>query len=271
MTDTTNGPIGLVLSGGGARGLAHVGVIRYLEELGIRPTLVAGTSAGALVGALYAAGVDVDTMLDFFIRTKVFSGRSYAFGKPGLIDLEKCIPPFRELVPEDSFEALKYELQVVATDLEKGERVVFHKGELIRPLLASAAVPFVFAPVRIGGVLYCDGGITDNFPVDLIAPRSSQLIGVYVNHIAPIGPKSLKNSLDVLQRAYHIGVDSTVRASFAECSVLIAPALSRFSTFDMQHLQEIHDVGHAAARASKAALMELKKKSRSVADLQPRV
>ncbi len=87
--------VGLVLSGGGARGVAHVGVIKFLEEIGVLPNVVAGTSAGALVGSLYAAGYNAQEMLDFFLRTTVFSPKNYAFRKPGLIDLEGFIPDFQ--------------------------------------------------------------------------------------------------------------------------------------------------------------------------------
>lgn len=248
---------GLVLSGGGARGVAHVGVIRFLEELGVRPTVVAGTSAGALVGALYAAGTSAADMLSFFIRTKVFSIKHYAFGKPGMIDLESFIPHFKEMIPHDSFEGLSTKLMVVATNIEKGERMVFSQGELIRPVLASAAMPFVFPPITIEGSLYSDGGITDNFPVEVLASHCDRSIGVYVNRIEPVERDDLTNSIDVLLRAYHIGVNEHDRDSFARCTVLITPELNGFTTFGMQHLQEIHDRGYEAAKGAKEQLLKL--------------
>jgi NTE family protein len=249
--------VGLVLSGGGARGVAHVGVIKFLEEIGVLPNVVAGTSAGALVGSLYAAGYNAQVMLDFFLRTTVFSPKNYAFRKPGLIDLEGFIPVFKEMIPHDTFEGLGRKLFVVATDMEKGERKVFRAGELIRPVLASAAMPFVFPPVEIDGVLYSDGGITDNFPVELLTDAYPRTIGVYVNPLAPAPRNELDSSIEVLLRAYHVGVHEQVRNSFAKCTVLITPELNDYTTLGMQHLQAIHDLGYAAAKCVRSKLLKV--------------
>src|SRR5690606_12969203 len=162
---------GLCLSGGGVRGLAHVGVIQAMQERGMEASVVSGTSAGAIVGALYAQGMTPDEMLDFFYHTEIFRWSNYTWFKPGLIDTDKFYGIFKKHMPEDDFESLSKELFVVTTDILHGKPRVFSEGPLIKPVLASAAFPVVLSPVEIEGVLYSDGGIVNNFPIELIRDK----------------------------------------------------------------------------------------------------
>ncbi len=158
--------IGLVLSGGGARGAAHIGVIKALEEHKIYPTHIAGTSAGAIVGALYAGGVGWLEMLNFFKTIPLFNTNRYAYRKPGFIDTKRFYDNFKEYLPIDNFNALKKPLFITATNVVDGTLKIFHEGELIRPVLASASFPGVFTPTEIDGSYYIDGGTLNNFPVE---------------------------------------------------------------------------------------------------------
>ncbi len=195
---------GLVLSGGGVRGIAHIGAIKALEEMNIVPSHVAGTSAGAIIGALYAAGIGWEEILDFIKTVELFSLKKYALGKPGFVDTEKFYDRFKDLLPNDNFEALKKPLYITATNMLTGNLNVFSKGELIRPILASAAFPGVFAPVKIEEGYYSDGGILNNFPTDLIKTHCDQLIGVYVNPFEKLQIVDLKHSYSIMERAYKI-------------------------------------------------------------------
>ncbi|WKX76889.1 patatin-like phospholipase family protein [Zobellia laminariae] len=130
--------IGLVLSGGGIRGVAHIGAIKALEEHGIFPTHIAGTSAGAVVGALYASGASWAEILHFFKTIPLFRTQNYARSKPYFFDTEKYYENFKKFFPVDDFSALKKPLYVTATDIIRGTLKVFHKGQVIRPVLASA-------------------------------------------------------------------------------------------------------------------------------------
>ena len=140
MASLTDKKIGLVLSGGGIRGMAHIGLIKAMEERNLEAKTVAGTSVGALVGALYANGNSTTEMLQFFKETPLFQYSFFAFGKPGLIDTERYVPILKKHFQKNSFATLKKPLFVVATDMQNGTERVFHEGELIRPLLASAAL-----------------------------------------------------------------------------------------------------------------------------------
>jgi len=253
--------IGLVLSGGGSRGLAHAGVLRALVEHGFAPDVVSGTSAGALVGALHLAGHDSAAILDFFERTSPFRLSHLArFGKPGWIDTEKIEADFRAYFPDDSFAALAGELYVTATDLIGARLAVFSSGPLIRPLLASASIPMLFTPTPLDGTLYADGGILDNFPTRPLAGRCRVTLGVYASPLHRVEAKSLDNSLAVTQRAVEIGMYLASSRRFRHVDLLLCPQeLDGFSTLDPKRHREILDIGYRAAReriAEIAALVE---------------
>ena len=127
---------GLVLSGGGFKGIAHIGVIKALDEVGFEITHIAGTSAGAIIGALYAGGLDWKQILEFIKKVNIFSINNYAVGKPGFVDTEKFCSKFAEFFPADNFESLKIPLFITATNILDGSLKVFTEGELIRPILA---------------------------------------------------------------------------------------------------------------------------------------
>jgi NTE family protein len=240
--------LGLALSGGGSRGLAHVGVLRALGERRIRPNCVAGTSAGAIVGALYGAGYSSEAMIEFFREKSPFRLSKVSLTKPGILDMDKVVADFEEYFPDDSFEVLDPRLSVVATDILRGERVVFDAGRLIPAVLASSAVPVVFAPVEIDGEWFADGGIVDNFPVGEVAGSCDVILGVYVNPRHRLEEPELTSSLAVLQRAVEIGSYSLSSRSFGNCDFLICPeSLARYGTFGMKHLEEIEAIGYEAA------------------------
>ena len=255
MSAATRG-VGIVLSGGGARGMAHIGVFRALMEHGISPELVAGASAGATVGALYAAGYPPKAMLEFFRATDPYRFTSVAFGKPGIWDPEKVIPEFRRYFPRDDFSALKRRLSFVATDLLRGEARIFDSGPLVRPLIASSCVPMIFSPMAIDGRLYGDGGIVDNFPVNLLEGRCEVIIGVHVSPLREIPASELGTSVAVLERALDVGMFNKSRADFGRCDVLILPAeLTGYSMFDSKRIDEIEAAGYREAMRRMPAIL----------------
>lgn len=239
---------GLCLSGGGVRGLAHVGVIQAMQERGMEASVVSGASAGAIVGALYAQGMTPDEMLDFFYHTEIFRWSNYTWFKPGLIDTDKFYGIFKKHMPEDDFESLSKELFVVTTDILHGKPRVFSEGPLIKPVLASAAFPVVLSPVEIEGVLYSDGGIVNNFPIELIRDKCKTLIGVYVNTPKTLKAEELDSTLAVLERAYHLNIAHQSLSKLPRVDVPITPSrLVEFNTFDTRHLKDIYEIGYEEA------------------------
>lgn len=238
---------GLVLSGGGIRGVAHIGAIKALEEYGIYPSHIAGTSAGAIVGALYAGGCSWQGVLDFFKTTEIFSITNYARSKPGFVDTEKFYDHFKTYLPKDSFESLKTPLYVTATNLLDGTLNVFNQGELIRPVLASAAIPGLFAPVHFNKGYYVDGGTLNNFPVDLIRLYCDKIVGVYVNPFEKVKINDLKHAHNVLERAYQIMVANETFLKFEDCDVLIRPErMAEFSMFSLKNIDTLFELGYSA-------------------------
>ncbi|GMN11732.1 patatin-like phospholipase family protein [Croceitalea sp. MTPC9] len=240
---------GLVLSGGGARGIAHIGAIKALEEYGICPSHIAGTSAGAIVGALYAGGCPWQEILDFFKTVEIFSINKYARKKPGFVDTAKFYDLLVKYLPSDSFEDLEKPLYVTATNLLDGSLKVFYRGELIKPLLASASVPGIFAPIQIESGYFIDGGTLNNFPVDLIKMYCDKIIGIYVNPFEKVKIEDLKHSYNVMERAYHIMVAKDTFNKFKDCDVLIRPErMGDFGMFSLKKVDILFELGYAAAK-----------------------
>ena len=248
-------PLGIVCSGGGARAIAQAGVLHALEERGIHGECLAGTSAGGIVAALYAAGYDGEQMLEFFETRNPFQLSKLSFGKPGIIDTAKIRADFLEYFPEDSFEALERRLFITATDIVNARLVIFESGPLISPLLASSSVPIVFTPTEIDGRLFADGGIINNFPVEPVRGLCDVLLGVYVSPLGKARPQELSSVRAVSQRSLEVARFFNSRPKFYHCDVMLCPeALGAFPAFDTRHVREIFDVGYREATEHMGAI-----------------
>lgn len=249
--------IGLVLSGGGIRGMAHIGLIKAMKEFGLDAKVVAGSSVGALVGALYANGNSVEDMLQFFKDTPLFQYNFFAISKPGFIDTERYFKIFKGYFPKNTFEGLEKPLYVVATDLLKGEEKVFSKGTLIKPLLASAALTPVFSPVEINRTLYADGGVMNNFPKEYVDGKADFVIGSNVSIAGEIEKKDLKNSLQLAGRVTGLMIYASCHQKLQECDLFIEPkALEKIGFLDKKGIQKAFVIGYD--HGSRALEKELK-------------
>ena len=225
--------------------MAHIGVLKALKAFGIEPHWIAGTSAGALVGALYAKGAAPEEMLKFFRDTPLFRYNFFSITKPGLFDTERYFAIFKSYWPENSFEALSKPLYVATTNLQKAEVVIFHAGELIQPLLASAAIPPIFSPVRIDGELYADGGIMNNFPVGPLLDKTEFLIGSNVSVINEIAGKEITSSIQLANRTTGLMLYATIREKLKKCDLLFQPlALEKIGTLDKRGWEKAFTIGY---------------------------
>lgn len=248
LSDIKKKSIGLVLSGGGVKGMAHIGLIQALNEFGIKVQNVSGTSVGALIGALYCNGNTVPEMLRFFRETPLFQYHFMTIVKPGLLDTERYFEVLIKYFPKDSFETLQKRLFVVATDLQRGDERIFSEGELIRPLLASAALPPVFSPVEIEGTLYADGGIINNFPYDQVSRISDFVMGSNVSGISKIGKEGIRSSFQLASRTTSLMIYAINRRKIRKCDLIFEPpALDLIGILDKKGIEKAYTIGYLHA------------------------
>lgn len=245
LESINNKTLGLVLSGGGIRGMAHIGLLEVLNSYGIQPAYISGTSVGAIIGALYANGNSAEEMLDFFRKTPLFHYNFLSIKKPGFLDTERYIEIFSAYFPGDSFDALRQKLYVTTTNLQKGTMEVFHKGKLIRPLLASAALPPVFSPVEINKCLYADGGIMNNFPSEPIADSCDFLIGSNVSVVKEVSRDSIRSSLQLANRITSLMIYAINNKKIARCNLLFEPQdLEQIGVLDKKNIEKAYRIGY---------------------------
>lgn len=245
-----NEKLGIVLSGGGIRGIAHIGLLQALKENGIEPDYIAGASAGALVGAMYAAGYGPEESLELFRKTPLFKWSNYNLsrGKPGLFDSEKYSKYFLNYLPENSFKALHKTLFVAVTDICEGSWKILDKGPLISSLLASSALPPVFSPVEIDGVFYADGGIMNNFPLEPLEGLCHKIIGSHASPIRKVSSESLGNSFNLIQRSYELNLHVQSFQKYNRCSYVFSPdELYPFGMLNTGELEKVYQIGYEKA------------------------
>lgn len=235
--------IGLVLSGGGARGVAHIGVIQALEEVGLKFSQVSGTSAGSIVGALYAHGYSPKEIFDIIQQVSIFKSVRPAWTWVGLLKMDGVQALLSKYLPENTFSSLKIPLTVAASDIKKGEIAYFHEGELVPAILASCSIPAVFHPQAIRENLYVDGGVLDNMPVTPIRGKCEYVIGSHCNRIS--SSFDATNLKVVIERSLLMAIGANTAVSKQMCDVVIEPpGLDKFGAFDIGKAKEIFDIGY---------------------------
>lgn len=237
-----------VLSGGGARGVAHIGVLRAFQEVGIVPSAISGTSAGALVGAFIAAGVDPDELGRLVISDWRLHLTRWRVLRGDRLTQRRIREILNAELPVHTFEELRIPLFVTATDLQQGGQRIFKSGELIPPLLASCAVPLVFPAMVIDGVPYVDGGLSNNLPIEPFELRRNETIAVYVNPLPKYDPHGTWRA--TVDRVFHLSFREMVARSAKGCRAYIEPQeLDRFGMFDLRYVGEIERIGYDHTKA----------------------
>jgi NTE family protein len=253
---STPGPepkVALVLGGGAARGFAHIGVIRVLEQERIPVDLVVGTSVGSLIGALYASernSFDLEWTAFQLKREDLFDfGVMSAVLGMGLARGELLEAFVKARVKQERIEELKIPFAAIATDLNWGERIVLDKGPIARAVRASSAIPGVFEPVAHEGKLLVDGGVVDNLPVEVARAKGADLV-VAVDIGEDVGNVNIRNMLDVMLQATNImfAVNSERRKAGAD--VLVEPKVGTVGMLDFDKKKACMDAGIEAARAA---------------------
>ncbi len=214
---------------------------------------IAGTSAGAITGALIAQGYTPDESLKIIESSAFVRHLRPAWNRMGLLRLDMVVDLYRKYIPHDSFEGLKIPLHIVAVDLNAGEQVVFEQGELIRPVLASCCLPGIFEPMLINKRQFVDGGVLNNLPVDVIENKVDFVIGSHCNVLGPRKP--IRSMRGVIERSLVLAVQSKTRDRFAKCNVLIEPPqLAQYTTTDISKARELFRVGYQYTRSMQSEI-----------------
>jgi NTE family protein len=238
--------IGLALSGGAARGMAHLGVARALYERGIYPDIISGTSSGAIVGAFLADGFDPGTLCDMFAEKKIFEFVNLSLRKQGFLKAAGLRELIRKNLKAKTIEELRIPYYAAVTNMNSGLVEYFNKGNIEDIVLASSSIPIVFTPVEMNGAIYCDGGILDNLPVKPIRNQCDKLIGVHVNYA---GPKNdIRGMKMITERAFRLSIGRGVPEIGEQCDLYIEPrGLAEFGLLELGRGKQMVDIGYNAA------------------------
>lgn len=239
--------IGLALSGGAAKGFAHSGVLHALEDNGIRPDIIAGTSAGALVAALYADGYRPEEI------PQLFRGKNFRFltewqiPQRGVFSIQRFKSFLRSTLRHKNIEDLPLPIRIVATDLDHGVVKVFSQGPLVETVTASCSIPILFNPVEIDGTTYVDGGLFKDLPASVIREDCRYLIGVHLN---PKEPSDYKKSLfGIAERCFGYIFRANSLPDRKLCDLLIESGeIIKFKPFHVEPAEEIAAFGYKMAK-----------------------
>lgn len=238
--------IGLALSGGGAKGFAHLGVFKLLEESGLKPEIISGTSAGSLMGVLFADGYSAEEIKNMFIGREFSEFAQLQIPKSGLFNYDRFQDFLRRHLRTKRIEDLPIPTVIVATDLDRGCSHEFRSGPIVEAVTASCCMPIVFSPVLIDSVHYVDGGLFRNFPVSTIRDECEYVIGV---NVSPLIPQRYKQTLlHIAQRTYHYVFKANAIEDRELCDILIeAKEVGLYKTFDLENINLISEIGYEAA------------------------
>ncbi|PZX51276.1 NTE family protein [Algoriphagus ratkowskyi] len=235
--------IGIALSGGGVRGISHLGVLKALTESGIHPTKVSGTSAGAIVGAMFCQGYTPDDILKIIVKTNYFKFMRPAISLTGFLKMDSVGALFKLYLDHDDFAKLKIPLTVAATDIKKAKVRYYSEGELIRPIMASSCIPGMFDPIVIGKNYMVDGGVLNNLPVEPLEGICDYVIGVNCNQLPQ--ETNISNMKKLIERSVIMAMNYNVYSRESKCDYFIEPPeLAKYGVFDIKKASELFSVGY---------------------------
>jgi len=249
MTHHERPTVGLALSGGTAKSVAHIGVLEALTEAGIPIDYLAGTSGGSIVAAVFAAGFTIEELKRIARSLRWRDLARLTFPRMGLLNNSGVARFLTDLLGDVRFSDLKIPLAVVATDLLTGEKVVFREGSVARAVMVSTTIPTVFEPVSLDGTLYVDGGLVEYMPVETVRELGPDLvIGVNLGHREGRSSKP-RSLLHVAMAVTGIAARQNARISATKADIVIVPPTSQFPSFDLMASAELIQVGYEAAKA----------------------
>jgi NTE family protein len=236
---------GLVLSGGAARGIAHLGVLEALSEKKINVDIISGVSAGSIAGALYLDGYHPREILELFVNQKIYKLIHISVPRSGFFKINGLKKILEANLKAKNIEDLEKPLIIAVTNYFKAKIEYFTEGPLVDVVLASSSIPVLFEAQKINKVPYIDGGIMDNLPVDPLLNQCKKIIGVHVNPVGEINTSV--NPWQVAERSFHMAVASEIRRKREQMDVFIEPTeLAKFGMMDLRKAEKIYKVGYEA-------------------------
>jgi NTE family protein len=245
--------LGLALSGGGTRGLAHIGVLQALEESGIRPDYISGTSIGAFAAALYAFGVTLEDIRSVGQGMSPVNISKLKLSRYALFSNEELARLIQSKIGKARIEEALIPLAIIAVDIGTGAKVVLRQGEVASAVMASNAVPGIYRPVIIDGRMLVDGGIVEDVPLSPLRPMGADTV-VAVNLSADRKYRQPEDIIDILLNAFDIAIDEDTKSQVKAADVLIEPHLSDFRRMDVTQIDALIAEGYRAAAASVEAI-----------------
>jgi len=247
--------VGLVLSGGAVRGIAHIGVLEVLEEAGIRPNVVAGTSAGSLVGALYCAGLSAAEIEAEALELSWNKIGRVTRPRLGWFDATRLEERINELIGGRTFAELEIPFAAVAADILTGEEVVLREGSVARAVRASCSVPGIFTPVVQGKRLLVDGGLLNNLPVSVAREMGADYV-IAVDLLPPVQRSRQPRHLAEMWMLAFYSFVLLAHRERSDANCLIIPDIAHLSMMDFSHGPELIARGREAAEAALPQLRE---------------
>ena len=240
-----NKSIALVLSGGGARGIAHVGLLKALNDNGIYPKEISGTSMGAIIGLLYAAGLSPTEIITQIEKLKFYDLLT-SFTKVRKRSLDILYPIIKKAIGVNQFDQLKIPLHIAVSNVNYGRAEMVNKGDCIHAALASASIPFVFRAYSNNSMDFVDGGLLNNFPIDPFLRGDHAIIGCDVNYLGYV--KNTNRILPYIERTFRMALFQNVRIRERFCDFLLEPKdIGNYTSFDFRSARELYDIGEKDA------------------------
>lgn len=250
--------IGLALGGGGARGIGHIGALKAFEELGIKFDFIAGTSAGSIIGALYAFGKSASEIEEIAkkLKKKDIMGASIPFIKPA--KSENIEETLNEIFGDITvFSELKTPLTVVCTDIKTGKEADFDYGNVAKAVSGSCAVPGIFTPVVHENMHLVDGGLRNNVPADIVKKMGANVVfAIDVNHMRGSGTDSL-STMSVLSSTVGIMMQSKIEKVMEYADLIFEPSLETFSPLKLDGVEEMIEIGYKTVMANKDKIQKI--------------
>jgi NTE family protein len=235
--------IGIALSGGGVKGFAHLGVLKALAEKGIEADVLAGVSAGAIVGSFIAAGKKPAEVMELINESDFFDFAKLRFPDRGIFTLDNMTENLEKSLGVKTFAELKIPFYVGAANIEKARMEYFSKGDLIKIIQASSSIPVLFSPVEINGDLYVDGGLFENLPVTPLLNKCDKIIAV---NVMPVNlEEKIESITDIAVRTFQLKTLAKAMELREKADIYIEPTgIGKYNILNTRYSQELYDLGY---------------------------